>query len=495
MLNRDWRNPVSCRLFGDWIAPAVLVLAATLASESAARAADAKDLLFPQQVAERHGLTRAWYAQVPVANGRSRVNFIVQDEGLLLVQTSSAMVYAFDTESGHLAWSAEVGDARLPSQRPGANGRPADLKDNRSEIDKLLGHESDKSDKALSERNDKVVAVVNGSALYLLNRADGSAYVDPKNNVEWKVGLRGAPSSGPLVTDNMVIVPNVDGQLECYPTYDSKVSPLFMASSGLDETPPIAVGERIAWASARGVVHITQPKSINVRYRVETTGPITAAATSHDPVVFAGSVDGYLYAINSTTGDVLWKQTVGSAIRQPPVPIRTAVFAVLEDGGLFRGAMSDGHQQWINPAPKFFLAASPTKIYAADEFGHLLVLNAKTGATIDSMAMPSLCLPMANEQTDRIYLTSESGLIQCLHETQLEKPENYLPPKPEKAVEEAPKAKPKAAPSDDPDKPKAEPAPKAVPKPKADVPSADPVMPKVAPEKKAPIPRTPKVKK
>src|SRR5438132_4061132 len=63
-----------------------------------ARAVNAAELLVPQTAAERHGLTRAWFAQMPVG-GRSRITDIVLDEGTLFVQTSAAMLHAIDAET------------------------------------------------------------------------------------------------------------------------------------------------------------------------------------------------------------------------------------------------------------------------------------------------------------------------------------------------------------------------------------------------------------
>ena len=80
------------------------------------------ELVVPQSTAERHGLTRAWFTQIPVG-GRARITYIVQDEGTLFVQTSDAMLYAIDAESGRVVWSQQVGEPNWPTMRPGANGR------------------------------------------------------------------------------------------------------------------------------------------------------------------------------------------------------------------------------------------------------------------------------------------------------------------------------------------------------------------------------------
>ncbi len=470
-------------------------------------AADPNDLLIQQSIVERHGLTRAWFTQVPVDGVRGEITYIVPDEGLLLVETSLATLHAIDAESGRIVWTAEFGNPRSPSLRPAGNGRvppkvvapAADASadaadagaadaappDQPADAAAKAAPRAGKADAAaaltsLAKRHDKVIAVVNGSTLYLLNRSDGSRYLDPKNDIEWKVVLRNAPVAGPLVTDDMVYVPVVGNQIECYSIYDSRQSPGYLTGSGRNDVPPVLVGDRVAWPSDTGVIHITAPNSLSVRHRIDTSGPILSMIAAWPPLAYAGSVDGYLYCVNENSGEVQWKFTLGSAMRHAPVAIKDAVYAIVDDGGLYRIGAA-GHEDWFNPAARHFLAASPSRVYATDSFHRLIILNAATGATMDTVALPSLVQPIVNSETDRIIFSSAAGLVQSLHEPELVQPENYLPPKASKPVEEAPKAHPAKA---------AEPKPKAEPKEGAGDDSMTPA------EKPAPKPKvTPKAKK
>src|SRR5207237_7879256 len=124
----------------------------------------------------------------------------------------------------------------------------------------------------------------------LLNRSDGSFYIDPKNNFPWKVSLRSAPDAGPLVTEDMVYVPNVNGQIEVFMITDSKRTAVMLSSLGRTAAPPVQVADRIAWATDKGVVQITQPKTVILRHRIETTGPIAAVLTPYPPRVLVGAL-------------------------------------------------------------------------------------------------------------------------------------------------------------------------------------------------------------
>ena len=76
-----------------------------LSTATSAWAQDSDSSLIPELQAETHGLTRAWFAQLPIAGLRSRIQSIVPDDDLLLITTTSADVYAVDAETGRLVWS------------------------------------------------------------------------------------------------------------------------------------------------------------------------------------------------------------------------------------------------------------------------------------------------------------------------------------------------------------------------------------------------------
>ena len=479
------------RLLG--CAAAVALGLAGFAAVSPVQGVEAVDLLVPQTTAERHGLTRAWFAQIPGGGGRSHVTHVMQDDGTLFVQTSAAMIFAIDSETGRLLWSQQVGEPGRLTMAAGANGKAAHGSSEDAAIERLLNKTED-SARAISQRRNKVVAVANGTTLYLLNRADGSFYRDPKNLIPWQVSLHGVPEAGCLVTDDMVYVPTAEGQLEAYLIDDSKRSAGFLNSLGQAMAAPIEAGDRIAWATHKGVLQITQPDTLKIRHRLETGGPIDAGLAFYPPKIFAASLDGYLYAINENSGEITWKLTVGSAIRARPVVIRGAVFTTPDDGGMFRAAEADGHQVWFNPSPRHFLAASRTKVYATDAFGHMLVLNAKSGATIDNFPLPQAVQPFLNGETDRVILTSDVGFLQCLHEPELKQPQDYTPPKPEPAKTAPKKLPPAVRPKTPPAKaPAAKPPAPKTPVAKQPAAGDDTLVPKavvppkkLTPKKKAP---------
>src|SRR5687767_10045588 len=97
--------------------------------------------LIDQSAALRHGLRRGWFAHVEVGAGRWRVVDVKFDGGTLFVQTGMATTHAIDGETGRTLWIANVGAPKHPSLPLGVGVHR--------------------------------VAVINGTMLYVLDRATG----------------------------------------------------------------------------------------------------------------------------------------------------------------------------------------------------------------------------------------------------------------------------------------------------------------------------------
>jgi len=481
-----------------------------------ARAQSVAELLVSQSAVERHGLTRAWFAQLPLAGVRTKIVAVVPDDDLLLISTTAGEVHALDAETGRLVWSAQVGDPRQPTLRPAGNGQPTFRKAhwkpegmakpaavapaNAAATDAATatpaaGAEAGTAavpvdtkvptvDASAPMPNNLVVAVVNGTTLYLLDRADGRPHIDGKSKQVWQVELRNLPKNGPMITDENVYVPTANGHIETYAINDLKAGVTYVTSSGRNELPPVVSGQRVAWISDKGTVHITLPDGVTPKFEVDLGGPATAQVAVHAPFVFAANSDGYLFCIRETEGAVLWSFATGSPIRHAPVAVRDVVYVLPEDAGVYCISAADGHEEWVNANPRQLLAASPTKVYTVDRWNRMLVLDGKAGGTLDTIPLPTDVRPLTNPQTDRILLSSDTGMLQCLHETVMSEPAYYTTPKialPPKPVPPPTVAKPKAE-TDDADKPKPEPV-KPKKKPDADTP---PVVKPVKPAAKKP---------
>ncbi len=448
--------------------------------------AEVRTPLITQTEARHLGMKRAWFTQVPMDRSRSRVRDLVLDRGTLLVQDDRAMLTALDAETGETLWASQIGNPMHPSLVPGVNG--------------------------------DLVAVVNGSFLYVVNRFNGKLL--------WKTQLEGAPGAGAALSRDHAYVPTVQGLMFAYPLQPAK-DPLEelgvlrreprpspeesaeervarMESFRLSQevSPPLACQvlgrsmiqpvvaredkamDYVVWPTDSGFMFVAvldrREERFGVKYRLGTASAITAQPsylppspeTPTDPgALFASSNDGFVYAISDKSGDVLWRFSTGVPLVEPPVLVGETLYVATQPGGMYCVDAKSGAQKWWAPAVLQFVAKSRDRVYAVDKLSQLRVLDAANGSLLDTMSVVAQPIRLRNGDTDRVYLAAEGGLIQCLHEIELAEPIDYAAarrPKPDKpapiqqgtlpAGEEGPgEAKPDEAAPEQPTEP--EPAP------------------------------------
>ena len=450
------------------------------------------DQVISESEAATHGLRRAWVAQAEVGN-RSRLQNLLLDRGTIFAQTDRAMVQAYDAETGKPLWAAtkQIGNPMFPSVPMGANA--------------------------------KLVAVANGTHLYVMNRFTGETLLE--RHVE------GCPGGGLALSDRRVYVPMIDGMvmafrvkpltdplkelgktkgakeevtdvqaLQDYRLSQDFIPPLACQSLGRTFVQPLVTretdeGEFVAWPTDRGLLcvgHIDriEEDKFTVKYRLETGAEIAITPTYLPPktvnepgTIFIASRDGFVHALSDKTGASLWRFPAGGPVVQPLGLIGGNLYVPTQLGGMFCLDAKTGKQKWWAPQIAQFVAASKDRLYGTDKTEQLQVLDLQTGSRIDTIPIAGLSMRLFNQQTDRIYLASPGGLMQCFHEEQLSTPLQYIvePKKPEKV--EKPEKKPL---------PKAEPGEK---KPPAERPAKKPPAEKKAPaDKPVKTPKTPKTK-
>jgi outer membrane protein assembly factor BamB len=454
--------------------------------------------LIPEETAARHGLARPWFAQVELDNTRAGLRSVILYEGVLYVQTNTATIHAIDAETGKTLWSKQIGSPGHPSMPPDAKG--------------------------------DMLVVVNGSRLYVTNRFNGNLLYEKK--------CKYPPGAGAAVSSKRAYVPSVEGllgayQVEAADTATKKLgkaeseltlpaksqseterrqgvrvkqaspAPVFCQSFGRALVQPLVTrddmsGEYVVWPTDRGYLNLGRinhdaESSLVVKYRLTTGAPIVArpAYLPPDPkvlgdagVVFAASGDGFVYAVQEENGDTLWRFSTGEPIVESPAVIDDHVYVTTQLGGMYCLDTKTGDSRWWAENVMRFVAASRTRVYATDSTGRLLVLSAASGARLDVIPTEGVSF-LANPDTDRVYMISKNGLIQCFHEVEQTGPlvhnaerraaakAGLTPPEPKKeAKEEKPPKKehaapkPSTVPKEHKERPKKEVKPKAPREPK-----------------------------
>ena len=161
-----------CRGVSNWIVAATMFCAILIVGGEARSA----HRLIGQEDANRLGLKRAWFTQVRLNSARNHIERAILTGDRLTVLTTAGVVQELDALTGQTYWIAPVGKEDYPSLGPAAT--------------------------------DKNVALVNGSTLYVLDRADGKAVLIRQ--------VGSAPGAAPALSEEYVFVPLVTGRIEGY---------------------------------------------------------------------------------------------------------------------------------------------------------------------------------------------------------------------------------------------------------------------------------------
>ena len=146
------------------------------------------------------------------------------------------------------------------------------------------------------------------------------------------------------------------------------------------------------------------------------------------------------------TGDIKWRFSTGESIANRPIVTDGRVYITTEQGGLYcisstlgvrkepRAAAktnvrnSDNNQQlWQNKDIVRLLAVTPDRIFGMDKLDNIHILSTDTGRSLGRLQTEGISLPVVNHISDRIYLVTDTGLVQCLRDTRLSKPHYHSP--------------------------------------------------------------------
>ena len=130
--------------------------------------------------------------------------------------------------------------------------------------------------------------------------------------------------------------------------------------------------------------------------------------------IFATSTNGYVYAVSEPRGDMLWKFPTSGPVYQPPAVIEDHVYVVTQVGGLYCCDARRRHAALDRPRCRAVRRGRKQRVYAADRAGRTRILDAKSGDLLDVLPTGMLPRKLLNAETDRIFLATDTGMVQCL---------------------------------------------------------------------------------
>lgn len=378
--------------------------------------ANASELPSDSELA-RHGLKISWWGRAAIDPSREQVDFVINDEEVVFVRSTTGIITAFDAESGRKMWSILVG-------RPDQQG-------------------------FAPTSNAKQLLIAVGLRLISINKKNG--------DVLWNLELPKHPSAAPAIDDDRVYVGMVDGRVYAFDLrtiqklHEDRMLPAFshiaevwryQAPSEI-VSPPITSTGAVCFASSSGSLYSVDAEKHKLKFQFESDGriitplglgknPESAPGNNKKPErsILLAAENSQMYCLNQENGEYRWTFTSAHAIRQQPRVFGNRCYVTPETVGTYALSMSSGIQLWREPQEQArkILMVSQDRLYAFNGQKEIVVVDTADGKLVSKMPYRKYIMTPTNDRTDRMFLTTQDGLVVCLKERSSTIPTYHLYP-------------------------------------------------------------------
>lgn len=316
-----------------------------------------------------------------------KVSSYTLPQSTIYTLSDDGLVTAIDADTGDFLWEHLIGDMTL----------------------KVIG---------LGASNEHVAVVV-GSKVYCLTAEDGRSL--------WSKETVYVPSASPAVSDTNILVPLGNGRLQSFRIEDKGYGSNAFFANGYATARPLVNGGRVAWTTDSGQLNLATPAASKaVNFRLKANASMASAPTGQGALIYAASVDGFVYCVDQEKGRLVWEVTTGASITHSPVPIGKNLYVVSEADQLFKidaltGQFSDNWDTPVDGIVKF-LGATEESIFAMDKRNTLMVIDINSAEIVSAVPVGDVDNVLTNYATDRIYIATDGGTIECVRSASSENP-------------------------------------------------------------------------
>jgi hypothetical protein len=175
-----------------------------------------------------------------------------------------------------------------------------------------------------------------------------------------------------------------------------------------------------------------------VLFRLGTGNDIVTSPAEQAPYLYVASLDGYLYAMNELNGHERWRYSTGYPIVSSPAIVGDRAYVASLEPALHAIDTATGKAAWTARGVSHFAAQGKDRVYASDKYGNLQIFDKQTGKPLGGLRAGEGSYTLVNDQTDRIFVVHEHGLVQCLREMGTKAPTLYRKPTDKAAAAAAP---------------------------------------------------------
>ena len=445
---------------------ALVIIAQILVLTSDANAQFARKGLIDRNAARNVGLERTWHLQVPMNPYASEIKDVY-----VHVSTQEAR-WVYEVQQGPKSWffaddqldqfgrpvgkkaaeimaankKAELGDAEIlehgvPTVRIALLTDRGDVTLVDGETGAVLWTRTVGNPRHAAVgvcTNDELTVVLTGLRMYVIRNADGHVITE-------KV-TKGIAGASPVITErrtsitfnyevnrdgensySMIYVPTIEDRMDVY-DLDKEIKtggpdalasyPQGLPGFGRGLMQPTIGSKSIAWPTDQGVVYVADLVTNKVDRQLRTLGTITS------PVAFipgvrrflTASSDGYVYCFKEDDPDDMWRCSIGEPIYSEPILVDGNAYVVTRSYKLYQLDLTTGAEKWIVPNVERVISISNNRIYCVQVGGNLMVLDENQGTPLRTVPMQSVDFTFLNPMTDRMYVGTKDGLLQCVRE-------------------------------------------------------------------------------
>lgn len=327
-------------------------------------------------------------------------------DGTLYVGSSDRRLYAIDADAGTERWHFEA-DAPVTSS-------PA--------VD-----------------DERVLFTDRAGVVYAVSRRDGTLVwrFETGDELPLPWGHEGWDyfTASPTLVDDMALIGSGDGNLYALDAASGREIWRFASGARIRTTPAVA-GDSVLFGNSAGIFYALDARDGAVRWRFETAGHTLGAAevgfdrrqiysspAVHEGVVYFGSRDAGLYALDLETGQQRWRSNDGTSawVISSPAVAGGRVYSARSSSTLVRALdAADGSEIW-RVATEAAVFASPVlageTLYVANGAGLVLALNARDGSERWRHRTGGGVWATPLVADGRLYVGSDDGFVYAFEHT------------------------------------------------------------------------------
>ena len=287
--------------------------------------------------------------------------------------------------------------------------------------------------------NGDIFTVSGSGQLNIISAADlSSAGVIPIVETN-SAGFSCAPASSavaiygtPVVDGNRVYMAGYNGKIYVYSlTTNSFVVESKVLDNDNNHTivGGIIVGNGLVYVgSSNGNLYALDADTLERAWKFSTNGKIWSTPVLVNGTVFVGSFDKNVYAIDATTGEEKWSNPIGGAMMATPVVVGGVVYVVSFDRHIYAFNEITGEQKWKTPVdeqnnktPKEWFWATPVLfngfLYAPCLDGYVYAVDITNPSNIIAFDLQASISASPVVSGGKVVVVTEKGQVYTLDAT------------------------------------------------------------------------------